>query len=308
MAGIAGCRTSTGSTSAPAATGATVPSTTSTTNAGSTSASGSAPAAATKPSTVAALKGSIRAVFAPPAGTSPAAVEQLVANLRHRAKEAKLDDVTVTARGSSIEMTGRAAEKDQILALAAPGVLQFRIVITSADATDHGQPTGNVGFASAVTIQDFVAADCAKQTPQTGRAMIPEAAIAACDLNHRTKYLLDAAAIEGAALTGASAAQESTGGQNAALAGSWEVDLSFNAAGTAEFAKITQELSQNMGLFATVMDGTVYIAATVQAPITDGKVRITGAFSKEQAESLAAMLQTGALPVRLTQTEVDTYS
>jgi preprotein translocase subunit SecD len=204
-------------------------------------------------------------------------------------------------------VTGRAAEKDRILALAEPGILQFRIVMTGADATDHSQPTGNIGLASAETIQDFVAADCTKQAPETGRAMAPKSAIAACDVNHRTKYLLDAAAVEGTALTEASAAQESTGGQNAVLTGNWQVDLSFNAAGAAEFAKLTQQLSQNMGVFAMVMDGTVYSSATVQMPITDGNARITGQFSKEQAESLAAMLKAGALPVRLTQTELDTY-
>ncbi|HBQ27561.1 MAG TPA: protein translocase subunit SecD, partial [Syntrophomonas sp.] len=46
-------------------------------------------------------------------------------------------------------------------------------------------------------------------------------------------------------------------------------------------------------------DGNIISAPTVQEPITDGSARITGGFSAKEAQDLAVLLRSGALPVSL---------
>jgi protein-export membrane protein SecD len=76
-----------------------------------------------------------------------------------------------------------------------------------------------------------------------------------------------------------------------------EVDMTFKPAGADAFAKLTQKLVQKQ--FAIVLDGVIQSAPTVQEPILDGKARISGSFTIDQAKRLALVLQTGALPVTM---------
>ncbi|NUP46589.1 MAG: hypothetical protein HOW97_04655 [Catenulispora sp.] len=271
---------------------------------GSTAPAGSTPAPGS-----ASVKDSVRVTYTAPPDTPSGAWDEAAANLRRRAKEQKLDDVTVALSGSSIVVSGRAAEKDRLLALAAPGVLQFRVVLGSAAGSSHTQPTmqqSGTAPASPAVIQDFVTTDCTRQTPQTGLAMAPNAPIAACDLNHQSKYLLDVASVSGTEIRAASASAETTGGSDAVLTGNWQVNLSFNSSGSKTFADVTQKISQDGGQFAIVMDGIVYSAPTAQGAITDGEARISGTFTQKDAENLAAILQAGALPLHLTVADVET--
>ncbi|MDD3024591.1 MAG: protein translocase subunit SecD, partial [Syntrophomonadaceae bacterium] len=65
--------------------------------------------------------------------------------------------------------------------------------------------------------------------------------------------------------------------------------------GTKLFADAT---TANVGKpLAIVIDGQIISTPTVQVPITDGSARITGTFTAKEAENLAVLLRSGALPV-----------
>lgn len=73
------------------------------------------------------------------------------------------------------------------------------------------------------------------------------------------------------------------------------VDLEFNDAGAKLFADAT---AKNVGKrIAIVIDNEVISAPTVDEPIPSGKAQITGNFTAEEAQNLAVLLRSGALPV-----------
>ncbi len=84
-------------------------------------------------------------------------------------------------------------------------------------------------------------------------------------------------------------ASPGTGGQGAS------VDLEFNDAGAKLFADAT---AKNVGRrLAIVIDKEVISAPTVNEPIPSGRAQITGGFTAEEAQNLAVLLRSGALPV-----------
>ena len=72
------------------------------------------------------------------------------------------------------------------------------------------------------------------------------------------------------------------------------VDLSMTADGTTEWGQMTTENKDR--IVAITMDNVVYSAPTVINPITNGNTQISGTFTFEEAESLAGLLNGGALP------------
>ncbi len=79
--------------------------------------------------------------------------------------------------------------------------------------------------------------------------------------------------------------------------GNIEINLEFNSEGAQKFADATK---RNIGKqIAIFLDEDLLSAPTVQNEITDGKARITGKFSLQEAKNLAIQLNAGALPVPL---------
>ena len=81
-------------------------------------------------------------------------------------------------------------------------------------------------------------------------------------------------------------------------------------AGTDEGAKIFADMTSNnigktLGIY---LDGEELLAPTVQSAITTGSGVITQMQSAEYAQTVAAQIQSGALPMELTQQKVDTVS
>ncbi|HEV2635043.1 MAG TPA: protein translocase subunit SecD [Actinocrinis sp.] len=125
------------------------------------------------------------------------------------------------------------------------------------------------------------------------------------------KYLLGPELVKGTDVTKAVANPVETGsGSNAVATGAWEIDLSFNAAGKADFAAATTTLYQNYqsgqnggqqtgpDQFAVTLDGQVYSDPAVnQGAITGGTATISGSFSEQTANQLATILGYGALPL-----------
>jgi preprotein translocase subunit SecD len=74
-----------------------------------------------------------------------------------------------------------------------------------------------------------------------------------------------------------------------------QIQLQFNSDGIKKFKDIT---TRNVGKqVAIFLDDQLLLAPTVQTPINDGRAVITGEFTIDEANSLAAQLNAGALPV-----------
>lgn len=79
--------------------------------------------------------------------------------------------------------------------------------------------------------------------------------------------------------------------------GAPKVTFELTGEGAKEFADITSQNQERQ--LAIVLDYDVESAPRINEPITDGKGEITGDFSDAEAEDLAIVLNTGALPVEL---------
>jgi preprotein translocase subunit SecD len=84
------------------------------------------------------------------------------------------------------------------------------------------------------------------------------------------------------------------------------VNMSFNATGTAIWGQVTTRAFPTQARIAIVLDHRVVSAPAVQDAITSGQTEISGSFTADEARQLAAILESGALPVDLqfSQTEV----
>lgn len=79
------------------------------------------------------------------------------------------------------------------------------------------------------------------------------------------------------------------------------VSFRFNQQGAVRFGRLTQE---NVGRpFAIVLDNEVISAPVIREPILGGTGQISGRFTTEEANDLAIVLRSGALPAKLTIVE-----
>jgi preprotein translocase subunit SecD len=86
----------------------------------------------------------------------------------------------------------------------------------------------------------------------------------------------------------------------------WRVSLQFDGQGGDRFARITERLTGRQ--LAIVLDRRVESAPSIDETITGGQAVITGSFTEQEARDLEVVLQTGALPVELEQSEIQTVS
>ncbi|MFZ5590780.1 MAG: protein translocase subunit SecD [Bacillota bacterium] len=82
-----------------------------------------------------------------------------------------------------------------------------------------------------------------------------------------------------------------------ATSGAVEVDLEFTPAGAKKFADATTANVNKQ--IAILLDGQVLQAPTVREPILNGRARITGYRSLDEAHTIAILLRSGALPVKV---------
>ena len=103
--------------------------------------------------------------------------------------------------------------------------------------------------------------------------------------------------LTGTDLKDAQAATNQQNGQNV-------VNLEFTDEGAKKFADLT---SKNVGrTIAILLDGEVLTAPNVREPILGGKAEISGQKSLEEAQNLAVVLRSGALPVKVNIIETRT--
>ena len=79
--------------------------------------------------------------------------------------------------------------------------------------------------------------------------------------------------------------------------GAWEISKVFNSQGAKEFANVSGKFVGSR--LAIVLDNVCYSAPRINERIAGGSARISGDFSKEDAQELAIVLQSGSMPVEL---------
>lgn len=227
---------------------------------------------------------------------TPATLNQELAILKQRISAEKLDGTTVAVArdGRGIEVRGPAADKAELLMLGRAGVLEFRPVLTTDAGSAATAGSAPQGVSGAVWKQ-FTTLDCKNTQPTDAK---PSAQIAACQSDGSQKFVLDAAAVSGAAVSAAGAAS--------GPAGTWQVNVTLTGQGAAQFAQLTTRLAGTGSALAITVDGIVYAAPMIQDPITGGALLISGDFTQPTAQSLAAVLQSGTLPVPLSMTSIGT--
>ena len=172
-------------------------------------------------------------------------------------------------------------------------------------------------------LYDAYMTDCKAPENLTGQAQDPSVAVISCAKDGSgATYVLGPADIAGTDIANANAGLETT--DQGTTTNNWVVSLEFDKEGTAAFAEVSKRLlayrdkaaaagsDQNgaqstdsqKAQFAIVLDGLTIMASgfnpSVVAPITDGRVQITGGFTQAQAKTLANQLSFGSLPLSFT--------
>jgi preprotein translocase subunit SecD len=93
----------------------------------------------------------------------------------------------------------------------------------------------------------------------------------------------------------------------------WTVSFQLNGEGAERFAQVTSRLAGEQGQLAIVLDRRVESAPTVNEEIPGGQGSITlgsglAPEAEQEAKDLALVLRTGALPVELERSQVETVS
>ena len=126
----------------------------------------------------------------------------------------------------------------------------------------------------------FAALDCAKPDPLHA-ADDPAKPLVTCDKDGQNKYVLGPSFLDGTAIQSASASYDQQQAQ-------WIVQLTFKPAGAKTWADYT---GANVGQQAAfLLDGQVQSAPTINQQITGNTTEISGSFTAQTAEDLAAAL------------------
>jgi hypothetical protein len=253
---------------------------------------------------------------ATPASTQNLALAALL--LGQRAAQLHLPDTQAQVSGPDVVLTGPAADRTQLQAIAVDGVLNLRQVLlyqpyngprSSASAPVYG----DVSLVNQRTHTLFRKLACTpgntstweRQAGYTARADYdkPDTQVVSCD-SSGSKYALDVARVPNIQIRSAVAELSATSNQ-------WAVLLTLRSAGAAAFTNLTAEQATRyfpgaqagnqddrwLDTIAVVLDGNVIAASQIAGSIPGGIVQITADYTRVQAEELAADLQSGALPV-----------
>nr|WP_184943422.1 protein translocase subunit SecD [Kitasatospora kifunensis] len=161
--------------------------------------------------------------------------------------------------------------------------------------------------------QQFAALDCSDPTQRKDyQGVDPTKNTVACSYDKEAgatgsgwyKFALGPVAVNGSDVSKAAA------GFDTQHASGWQVQLTFNDAGSKAFATTTGALATQQSpanQFAIVLDGKVVSHPYVSQSIS-GNAVISGNFSQDDANNLANVLSFGALPLSFNQSNMTTVS
>jgi protein-export membrane protein SecD len=237
----------------------------------------------------------IRSLGKPPAGSIGVPdyyviTERADGAIEIRFAEARFDKLQMDALSSSIEAVRRRADNsglvepniqkqgDSRVLVEVPGLNPQEMDTLIATLTKTGVLTFNMVDPAANP------ADYTPGEPRNNRVALPDDSMG----GQITVVYLDSI-IQGADLSSATQDFDERGGPN--------IRFSLHPAGAKRFG---DETRRNVGQrFAIVLDDRIVSAPVIQGPITGGSGSITGSFTIEEAEQLAVVLRSGALPAKL---------
>jgi preprotein translocase subunit SecD len=243
---------------------------------------------------------------------------QAVAIIRQRVDASGVSEAQINTQGNNnivVSIPG-APDENTLKLIRSSAKLEFRPVLatsqsTSATASDSSataspsasaSPTASatpaVAGVDAATQKFYDSLDCTKPFRSAGQVDDPTLALATCDTNGFSKFILGPVEVEGTDIADANAGTVTT--STGASTNTWAVNLKFTAAGSDKFAATTGRLfplTAPQNQFAITLDGYVITAPTLQAVITGGTAQITGSFDKNSSKALADQLKYGALPI-----------
>ncbi|HEX5007807.1 MAG TPA: protein translocase subunit SecD [Hyphomonadaceae bacterium] len=186
--------------------------------------------------------------------------------VRRRVDNTGLVEPNIQKQGANriiVEVPGLDASEMTTLidTLTQAGVLTFNLVDVNANVADY-----EVGV------------------PRNGRIALPDDS-----LNGQVQVIIEDAIIRGSDLSGASQSRDESNRPSIAF--------QLHSRGAQAFGKTT---SQNVGKpFAIVLDNRIVSAPRIISPIMTGNGQITGSFTPQEAEQMAVILRSGALPAKL---------
>jgi hypothetical protein len=163
-----------------------------------------------------------------------------------------------------------------------PGVFDLRQVLFQESGETQRKPPLPPGPAEGgkQAARDLQRIDC----DLPARPMAADDNVILCD-SFGFRYGLGPSELPPGAVDQAIALEDSTGG--------WVVQVSLDAGASEAFAEVTRRvaaLGPPLNQLAIVLNGAVVSAPAVQEPITGGVLQITGSFTQQEAEALAASL------------------
>lgn len=117
----------------------------------------------------------------------------------------------------------------------------------------------------------------------------PDKDVVLVDKDKKNRYKLGPTLLTGGALASASVGYDQFNKP--------QVDITFSATGGREFDAVAKKTYKKQ--LAIVLDDVVQSAPTIESENYNGQAVINGTFTVEEVKSLALVLQTGALPVKL---------
>ncbi|MGQ0678429.1 MAG: protein translocase subunit SecD [Actinomycetota bacterium] len=234
------------------------------------------------------LRGGIAVTLTAPEGTRSDLLDKAVDILRGRVDRAGVAEPEISRESSTnifIQLPGTEDPQRLLSLIGKTAQLQFRQVERIINSAE----------------QDF-------DSIAVSDSDNPEEAVVLLD-EEGNKYQLATAELTGE--------QVSKGTARLSPEGAWEVLLDFRRTGAGALQELTGRLACEEGFrrqMAIVLDGQVDSAPPMGSDIvcnegiSQGSARITGSFTEQEAKDLALVLTAGALPVKLTQSEVRTVS
>ncbi|MFJ2740776.1 SecDF P1 head subdomain-containing protein [Streptomyces sp. NPDC087440] len=227
-----------------------------------------------------AFRGRMDVTFRPETPRGDAELQRTAALMRKRAAALGMKNVEITVTGGDVTVSATNETEERLTSLGTPAEVAFRPVLA-------------IGPPSAKPCTP--PRDPAPSRPTRACGTGPEAG---------TPYQLGPVGIAGSNV-------EKSTAEYGEHTGAWLVALTFDTAGSRRFTELTGRLAaqqQPMNQFAIVRDGEVLSAPTVNQALTGGRAEISGSFTRESAQELAAQITSGSLPLRLRVSSVQRYS
>ncbi len=247
------------------------------------------------------LVGGVSVVLTAPEGTPSPVIDRALETIRERVDRLGVAEPDITRQGDlniQVQIPGAGGRSQQRLLelIGRTARLEFREVLETI-------PPGS---------EQYEETEVTPGSPEDQEVVFRDASTAAGQ--EPTLYRLGEVLMTGDAITEARAGFLDPVSAPPGETPGWRVDFELNSQGSDRFGEITTELTGDPNVatddrqLAIVLDRRVESAPAVNSPITGGSGVITGDFTEAEVRDLVVVLQTGALPVELDQSEVQTVS